>query len=319
MTDYIHPQFTPEGVPTFVGYHLQIFTAGRAKISLQYEGAKKLNYFASCPKKDRQALARQKGRTGRLIPDHYRLIDKLLEDLPDGRVLRVYLSGNTNKTADNAHVVVSIKQSCLWLVLSEMVHQWHLPTPLAHIVLAGRGPKKGVPSVFNEYMSSLEHDWEDAMFEVDHYRYGVRDQSLLQETRLSQKTLAPQTASHPTMSSSTPREPQSAPSRTQLHHEYPDGSLVDPYEAVPAPEDWALTRAEAVPLFRSADAQPLRDDSEVWENPYDDPSFFVPDPDTGERDDAPYSDEDLSVRAQTTTIGKSTLYTGTALWEQVVG
>ena len=89
MTDYIHPQFSSEVLPTFVGYHLQIFTAGRVKISLQYEGAKKLNYFASCPKKDRQALARQKGRTGRLIMDHYRLIDKLLEDLPDGRVLRV--------------------------------------------------------------------------------------------------------------------------------------------------------------------------------------------------------------------------------------
>ncbi|APO88107.1 hypothetical protein [Marivivens sp. JLT3646] len=319
MTQYIHPQFTPEILTTYQGYHLQIFSSGRAKVTLQGEGRSQVHYYAEAPKRDKEAYQRQKVRTGQVLRDHYRIVEQLLETLPDGRVLRFYEQSNRNNTADNAHMVVSIEKDCLWLVMAEVVHTWHLPSLLAQLLLMGQGPKKGVASVFNEYMASLEHDWEDAMFEVDHYQYGVRDQSLIQETRLSQKTLAPQTAYHPTLSPVTPREPQSAPARTQLHHEYPDGSLVDPYEEVPTPEDWALTRAEAVPLFRSADAQPLKEDSEVWENPYDDPIFFVPDPDTGAREDDPYGGEDFSVRAQTTTIGKSTLYTGTSLWEQVVG
>ena len=237
MTQYIHPQFTPEILTTYQGYHLQIFSSGRAKVTLQGEGRSQVHYYAEAPKRDREALVRQKARTGQVLRDHYRIVEGLLETLPDGKVLRLYEQSNRNNTADNAHMVVSIEKDCLWLVMAEVVHTWHLPSLLAQLLLMGQGPKKGVPSVFNEYMSSLEHDWEDAIFEVDHYQFGVRDQSLLQETRLSQKTLALQTASHPTMSPVTPREPQSAPSRTQLHHEYPDGSLVDPYEEVPAPED----------------------------------------------------------------------------------
>jgi hypothetical protein len=319
MTQYIHPQFTPEILTTYQGYHLQIFSSGRAKVTLQGEGRSQVHYYAEAPKRDREAFTRQKARTGQVLRDHYRIVEQLLETLPDGRVLRFYEQSNRNNTADNAHMVVSIERECLWLVMAEVVHTWHLPSLLAQLLLMGQGPKKGVPSVFNEYMSSLEHDWEDAMFEVDHYRYGVRDQSLLQETRLSQKTLAPQSSSHPTMPPVTPREPQSALARTQLHHEYPDGSLVDPYEEEPAPEDWALTRAEAVPLFRSADAQPPQQDSELWEDPYDDLIFFVPDPDPQDLDDYLHTEDTVSERGHTTTIGKSTLYTGTSLWEQLLG
>jgi hypothetical protein len=319
MTQYIHPQFTPEILTTYQGYHLQIFSSGRAKVTLQGEGRSQVHYYAEAPKRDREALARQKARTGQVLRDHYRIVDQLLETFPDGRVLRFYEQSKRNNTADNAHMVVSIERDCLWLVMVEVVHTWHLPSPLAQLLLTGRGPRTGVPSVFNEYMSSLEHDWEDAMFEVDHYRYGVRDQSLIQAIRLSRKTLAPQTASHPTLSPPTPREPQSAPARTQLRYEYPDGSPMDPYDEVPAPEDWALTRAEAVPLFRSTDAQPPQQDSELWEDPYDDPIFFVPDPDPQDLDDYLHTEDTVSERGHTTTIGKSTLYTGTSLWEQVVG
>ena len=35
MTVFIRPEFTPGTLPTFNGYHLQIFASGRAKISLQ--------------------------------------------------------------------------------------------------------------------------------------------------------------------------------------------------------------------------------------------------------------------------------------------
>jgi hypothetical protein len=34
MIEHIRPEFTPNILPTFNGYHLQIFGAGRAKISL---------------------------------------------------------------------------------------------------------------------------------------------------------------------------------------------------------------------------------------------------------------------------------------------
>ena len=290
MTDYIHPQFTPEGLPTFVGYHLQIFTAGRAKISLQYEGAKKLNYFASCPKKDRQALARQKGRTGRLITDHYRLIDMLLDDVPDGRVLRVYLSGNTNKTADNAHVVVSIEQSCLWLILSEMVHQWVLPTPLAHIVLAGGGPKRGASSVFNEYMSSLEHDWQNATFEIDDYKSGLREQTLTQRASVLPEIIPRPMPSSPPLSQRASAKPQATPS-----------SVSPP------------------PVSEIVRHQPDRASYLLQDDPYDDPIFFAPDPDPQDLDEYLHHEEDFPQVPTTKTLGTSTLHSMADLWKQVLG
>lgn len=290
MTDYIHPQFTPEVLPTFVGYHLQIFTAGRAKISLQYEGAKKLNYFASCPKKDRQALARQKGRTGRLIPDHYRLIDMLLDDVPDGRVLRVYQSGNTNRTADNAHVVVSIERDSLWLILSEMVHQWCLPTPLAHIVLAGRGPKQGVSSVFNEYMSSLEHDWQNATFEIEDYKCGFRKQALTQGNSVSPEIMPNQQPSQAPLSQRASVNPQATPS-----------SVSPP------------------PVSETVRHQPDRASDILQDDPYDDPLFFAPDPDPSDLDEYLHHEEDFPQVPTTKTLGTSTLYSSADLRRQVLG
>lgn len=290
MTDYIHPQFTPEVLPTFVGYHLQIFTAGRAKISLQYEGARKLNYFASCPKKDRQALARQKGRTGRLITDHYRLIDMLLDDVPDGRVLRVYQSGNTNKTADNAHVVVSIERDCLWLILSEMVHQWCLPTPLAHIVLAGRGPRTGTSSVFNEYMSSLEHDWQNATFEIDDYKCGLREQTLTTEASVLPEIIPRPVPSSLPLSQRASVKPQATPSS-----------------------------ASPSPVSATVRHQPDNASDILQEDPYDDPIFFASDPDAQDLDEYLHHEEDFPQVPTTKTLGTSTLYSNADLWKQVLG
>jgi hypothetical protein len=64
MIEHIRPEFTPDILPTFNGYHLQIFAAGRAKISLQTVTMKKKHeFFAACPKKDRAAFKRQKARS----------------------------------------------------------------------------------------------------------------------------------------------------------------------------------------------------------------------------------------------------------------
>lgn len=38
MTDFLRPEFASETLPAYQGYHMQIFAAGRAKISLQTEG-----------------------------------------------------------------------------------------------------------------------------------------------------------------------------------------------------------------------------------------------------------------------------------------
>ena len=344
MTQYIHPQFTPEILTTYQGYHLQIFSSGRAKVTLQGEGRSQVHYYAEAPKRDKEAYQRQKVRSHRIIPAHFDLVDHHLTAAEGVKVFRLHLRGNNNATADNAHLLATRYDTCAWLILGNTVHTWDLPVQALGALLVGTGPKTGAPSVFHEFVPTYEHDWEDATFSLDQYKRGYRGsyQEGSEEVGSAVKASAVQGPSHlmmsgdrcgsvdvpqpsavtsppPTISPVTPREPQSASARTQLHHEYPDGSPMDPYEEVPTPEDWALTRAEAVPLFRSADAQPLREDSEVWENPYDDPTFFVPDPDPQDLDDYLHTEDTVSERGHTTTIGKSTLYTGTSLWEQVVG
>ena len=322
MAQYIHPQFTPEILTTYQGYHLQIFSSGRAKVTLQGEGRSQVHYYAEAPKRDKEAYQRQKVRSHPLVPDHFTLVDHYLTSVEGVVVFRLHLRGNNNATADNAHLLATRYDTCAWLIFDSIVHEWDLPVQALGALLVGTGPKTGAPSVFHEFVPTYEHDWEDATFSLDQYKRGYRGsyQEGSEEAGSAVKASAVQGPSHlmmsgdrcgsvdvpqpsattsppPTLSPVTPREPQSAPARTQLHHEYPDGSLVDPYEEVPAPEAWALTRAEAVPLVSSTDAQPPQQDSEVWENPYDDMIFFVPDPDTGAREDDPYGGEDLSVRA----------------------
>ena len=86
MIEHIRPEFTPDILPTFNGYHLQIFAAGRAKISLQTVTMKKHEFFASRPKKDRAAFKRQKARSMVALPEHYKRIDQILSDHPDAKV-----------------------------------------------------------------------------------------------------------------------------------------------------------------------------------------------------------------------------------------
>jgi hypothetical protein len=82
MIEHIRPEFTPGILPTFNGYHLQIFAAGRAKISLQTVTMKKNEFFASCPKKDRAAFKRQKARSMVALPEHYAAVDQIFPTTP---------------------------------------------------------------------------------------------------------------------------------------------------------------------------------------------------------------------------------------------
>jgi len=98
----------------------------------------------------------------------------ILKDAPDAKVFRLHEKGNNNKTADNAHLLLSVEQATLWLVMSEVTHQWELTTPLAQILLEAKGKRLGEASIFNEYMPTYEHDWEDAEFGLDDYKVGPR-------------------------------------------------------------------------------------------------------------------------------------------------
>jgi hypothetical protein len=153
MIEHIRPEFTPNILPTFNGYHLQIFAAGRAKISLQTVTMKKKHeFFASRPKKDRAAFKRQKTRSMVALPDHFAAVDQILSDHPDAKVFRLHEKGNNNATADNAHLLASLEQEALWLVMSGVVHRWELSALLVHILLDGKGKRVGEPSIFNEYV-----------------------------------------------------------------------------------------------------------------------------------------------------------------------
>jgi hypothetical protein len=174
MIEHIRPEFTPDILPTHLGYHLQLFRSGRAKISFQITPQKKVEFYADCPKRDRQGLLRQKKRSVAAIPKHFELIATILKGAPDAKVFRLHEKGNNNKTADNAHLLLSVEQAALWLVMSEVTHQWELTTPLAQILLEAKGKRLGEASIFNEYMPTYEHDWEDAEFGLDDYKVGPR-------------------------------------------------------------------------------------------------------------------------------------------------
>jgi len=176
MTVFIRPEFTPGTLPTFNGYHLQIFASGRAKISLQtVTNNKKTEFYTTLPKRDRDGLQRQKARSQTALADHFATVDQLLSDHPDAKVFRLHAKGDNNATADNAHLLASLEQASLWLVMSGVVHQWELTTMLVHVLLKGKGMRTGEASIFNEYAPTQDHDWEDATFGMVDYAKGLRE------------------------------------------------------------------------------------------------------------------------------------------------
>ena len=176
MTVFIRPEFTPSTLPTFNGYHLQIFASGRAKISLQMlTNNKKTEFYTALPKRDRDGSRRQQSRSLEALPHHFARIDQLLSVHPDAKVFRLHAKGDNNATADNAHVIASLEQASLWLVMSGVVHRWALTTMLVHVLLQGKGKRTGEASIFNEYAPTQDHDWQDATFEMMDYARGLRD------------------------------------------------------------------------------------------------------------------------------------------------
>jgi hypothetical protein len=235
MTDTIDPNFTPSGLSRFQGYHLQVFGSGRAKLSLQGLGKSKVDYYAERIKRDREAYLRQRHRAAKAVPDHFARVDGLLEELEAAKVFRVHLQGDNNKTADNAHILASRSVSSIWVVFEGVVHEWQVPSAILHALLAGTGPRVGQASLFNEYLPSYEHDWQEAAFGAEHYRRVLRWVDGEEELALHS---VPTTLREPLCPSRAP-----VPSRGDEYT--PDGCLLDDLDGEePDPEDWALAEAE---------------------------------------------------------------------------
>ena len=173
MTQFIDPSFLPPTLTSFQGYHLQVFTSGRVKLSLQGEGKHQIQYYGERPKRDREAYARQRLRSYAEAPDHFDRVDALLEQWKRARVFRIHLKGDNNKTADNAHFIATQDASMIWVVFDAILHTWEVPDMLMPPLLTGNGPKTGLPSVFRAYLPSYEHDWQDAHFGEEHYPDGL--------------------------------------------------------------------------------------------------------------------------------------------------
>ena len=175
MTKYFNSHLSQEILETYQVYSLQVFASGRIKLSFHRSHKDRAEYYAVRPKRSGEAYRRQSARSASAMPEHYRLIEQLLAEYPEGLVHRVHLKGDSNATADNARVIVLIEKRTLHVVLSTLHHRWELPVPVLNALLTARGPRRGSPAIFNEYVSSYEHDWEDVSFREQDYRDGYRE------------------------------------------------------------------------------------------------------------------------------------------------
>ena len=174
MTKYFDPDLSEEILETYQGYSLQVFASGRIKLSFHRSHKDRAEYYAVRPKRSGEAYRRQYDRSASAMPEHYRLIEQLLAEHPESLVYRVHRKRNSNATADNAHVIVLIEKKRLHVLLDTLHHRWELPVQVLKALLSARGPRRGSPAIFNEYMASYQHDWEDVSFREQDYGEGYR-------------------------------------------------------------------------------------------------------------------------------------------------
>ena len=175
MTKYFDPDLSQETLETYQGYSLQVFASGRIKLSFHRSHKDRAEYYAVKPKRFREAYRRQYDRSASAMPEHYRLIEQLMAEHPESLFYRVHHKGDGNATADNAHVIVLMEKKRLHVLLGTLHHRWELPVPVLTALLTARGAKRGSPAIFNEYMASYQHDWEDMTFSEQDYREGYRE------------------------------------------------------------------------------------------------------------------------------------------------
>ena len=110
MTKYFDPDLSQETMEIYQGYSLQVFASGRIKLSFHRSHKERAEYYAVRPKRSGEAFGRQSARSASAMPEHYRLVEELLAERPEGLVHRVHVKGDSNATAANAHVIVLIER-----------------------------------------------------------------------------------------------------------------------------------------------------------------------------------------------------------------
>jgi hypothetical protein len=164
----------PEVLERYQGYSLQVFTSGRIKLAFHHSHTDRVEYYADCPKRHREAYTRQVKRSATALPEHYAVTEALLNASPATLTYRVHLKRDNNATADNAHVILETETDTCHVVLNDLHHQWVLPPTVCQALLARSGPRKGAAACFNEYLQAYDHDWQDATFTPADYREGYR-------------------------------------------------------------------------------------------------------------------------------------------------
>ena len=174
MRQFNDPFFEKENLIALQGYSLQVFASGRVKVTFWEVGNRRIEYYAEWPKRDTEAYRRQHKRSVEHLTHHFEIVDTLRTKSDARAILRVHAKGDNNKTADNAHVLLSYSTNECIVVMNTLVHVWELPSEVLQAFFERSGPRQGASSVFNEYMPSYEHDWENATFGVVDYRRGFR-------------------------------------------------------------------------------------------------------------------------------------------------
>ena len=64
---YLDQNLTQETLETYQGYSLQVFTSGRIKLSFHRSHKDRVEYYADCPKRGREAYARQVNRSATVM------------------------------------------------------------------------------------------------------------------------------------------------------------------------------------------------------------------------------------------------------------
>ena len=175
MTKYIDPKLSQETLETYQGYSLQVFTSGRIKLSFHKSHKDRVEYYAECPRRFKEAYAKQQQRNAKEYPEHFDLVDSLLANCPHSLIHRLHKKADNNATADNAHIITDTEADSCHVLLGHMHHCWILPTAALKHLMIRSGPKHGSPSCFNEYIPSYEHDWMYAQFDLQDYKHGYRD------------------------------------------------------------------------------------------------------------------------------------------------
>jgi hypothetical protein len=175
MKKFYDPKLSLETLQTYQGYSLQVFTSGRIKLSFHISHTHRVEYYAERPKRFREAYAKQHQRSHLAYPDHFAIVEHRLEASPNTLIHRVHLKGDNNTTADHAHVLTDISNNACHVILGTLHHEWELPKEVTRALHLRVGPRRGAASIFNEYMPSYDHDWEDAIFTLQDYQQGYRE------------------------------------------------------------------------------------------------------------------------------------------------